>query len=145
MGGEKHDESCTTYWFPGEHVAVAWLCVWATRPTATSVRVFILVPGHQISRRCTEYGSGASAPHRLHLWPREEPWMGGGRGGPGLTRVWLGAGVRKKAVLKFLREKKKVSVTHRFPKKTQRLLHVFGHWYPALHAFTHGFPTGRPF
>ena len=32
------------------------------------------------------YGSGASAPHRLHLWPREEPWTGGGRGGPGLTR-----------------------------------------------------------
>ena len=34
------------------------------------------------------YGSGASAPHRLHLWPREEPWTGGGRGGPGLMRAW---------------------------------------------------------
>ena len=45
------------------------------------------MPGHQISSRCTVCGSGASAPHRLHLWPREESWTGGGRGGPGLTRV----------------------------------------------------------
>ena len=86
-GGERVDENWTTYRFPGKHVAVAWLCLWAIRPTATILRVFILVPGHQISRRCTVYGSGASAPHRLHLWPREEPWTGGGRGGPGLTRA----------------------------------------------------------
>ena len=38
-------------------------------------------------------GSGASAPHRLHLWPREESWTGGGRGGPGLTRLLVGIGV----------------------------------------------------
>ena len=74
-----------------KHVAVAWLCLWATRPTATILGVFILVPGHQISSRCTVCGSGASAPRRLHLWPREESWTGGGRGGPGLTRVvWCG-------------------------------------------------------
>ena len=90
-GGERDDEDWTTYRFPGKHVAVAWLCLWAIRPTATILRVFILVPGHQISRRCTVYGSGAFAPHRLHLWPREEPWTGGGRGGPGLTR-WGGVG-----------------------------------------------------
>ena len=69
-----------------KYVAVAWLCLWAIRPTATILGVFILVPGHQISSRCTVCGSGASAPHRLHLWPREESWTGGGRGGPGLTR-----------------------------------------------------------
>ena len=50
-GGERDDENCTTYWFPGKHVAVAWLCLWAIRPTATILRVFIPVPGHQISRR----------------------------------------------------------------------------------------------
>ena len=75
-------------------VAVAWLCLWAIRPTATILGVFILVPGHQISSRCTVCGSGASAPHRLHLWPREESWTGGGRGGPGLTRCeWVSGGV----------------------------------------------------
>ena len=88
MGGERDDENCTTYRFPGKHVAVAWLCLWAIRPTATILRVCIPVPGHQISRRCTVYGNGASAPHKLHLWPREEPWMGSGRAGPGLTR-WV--------------------------------------------------------
>ena len=67
-------------------MAVAWLCLRAIRPTATILGVFILVPGHQISSRCTVCGSGASAPHRLHLWPGEESWTGGGRGGPGLTR-----------------------------------------------------------
>ena len=67
-------------------MAVAWLCLWAIRPTATILGVFILVPGHQISSRCTVCGTGASAPHRLHLWPREESWTGGGRGGPGVTR-----------------------------------------------------------
>ena len=72
-----------------KYVAVAWLCLWAIRPTATILGVFILVPGHQTSSRCTVCGSGASAPHRLHLWPREESWTGGGRGGPGLTRQEL--------------------------------------------------------
>ena len=86
-GGERDDENRTTYRVPGKHVAVAWLCLWAVRPTATILRVFILVPGHQISRRCTVYGSGASAPHGLHLWPWEEPWTSGGRGGTGLMRA----------------------------------------------------------
>ena len=38
------------------------------------------------------YGSGASATHRMDLWPREEPWTGGGRGGPGVTRGGVGWG-----------------------------------------------------
>ena len=48
-----------------KHVAVAWLCLWAIRPTATILGVFILVPGHQISSRCTLCGSGASAPEQV--------------------------------------------------------------------------------
>ena len=79
-GGEGDDGGFTIYWFPGEHVAVAWI-----RPAATILDFLLLVPGHQKSRGFTECGSGATAPHRLHLWPREEFWTGGGRGGPGLT------------------------------------------------------------
>ena len=43
-GGERDDENCTTYRFPGKHVAVAWLCLRAIHPTATILRVFIPVP-----------------------------------------------------------------------------------------------------
>ena len=57
-GEERDDESCTTYRFPGEHVAIAWLCVWAIRPTTTTLRVFMLV---------TRYRGGALSMAVVHL------------------------------------------------------------------------------
>ena len=70
--GGGGDGGYTIYRFPGEHVVAAWLCVRADRPATTILEVVSLVLGHQNSRRCTECGSGAPAPHRPYLWPREK-------------------------------------------------------------------------
>ena len=85
-GVEGDNRGFTIYRFPNGHAAVAWRCMQAIHHAATILDFFPLVPGHQKSRRRTECGSGAITPHRQHLWPREESRMGGGRGGPGLTR-----------------------------------------------------------
>ena len=45
-GGQGDNRGFTIYRVPGEHAAVAWLCVRAIRPAATILDFLPLVPGH---------------------------------------------------------------------------------------------------